>query len=922
MLKTILIFAFSFSQLFTAKAQLTINAAYIDNRINPTGVGLQGFRFGWELSANGNDQLQTAYELGISSSLVNLSENRFDVYTSPVVNTPQSVLIDYKGKALMPGQAYYWKVRVWDKQKKQSAWSAPQHFVTGLFTDKDWSGAQWIGLESLPDSMRIVPGIHALSSLEFLGDKNKKTAILPLFRKTFKAKKKIREAIAFITGLGHYEMSINGKKAQDAFLAPGWTQYDKTVLYNTYDISHYLQNGDNAIGIVVGNGFHYISRKRYFKLTNAYGFPKMICRIKLTYTDGSSENIVSDESWKTAPSPIVFTSIFGGEDYDASLEQPHWNEPVFDDSKWKKIVTVAPPKGRLVPELDFPVRLLDSFRVRKISPVAGKGYCYDFGQNLSGIPSIRIQGKKGQTVRLTAAELIHADGSPNQVASGEPFNFTYTLSGSGEEHWQPSFTYYGFRYLVVEGAVPDTADNRLGLPVIKEALSLHNRNSSPSNGSFNCSNPLFNRIFKLIDWSVKSNLQSVVTDCPHREKLSWLEQDYLMGASIHYNYDVYQLYRKLVTDLMDAQYEKGFVPDIAPEYVVFEDGFLDSPEWGSAAVILPWLLYEWYGDKDILAKAYPMTKRYVDYLSGKANNHILSHGLGDWFDYGPKQPGVAQLTPIHVTATSIYYYDLTLVAKMAAVLEKDADAIKYQELAAEVGKSFNAEFFNSQTNVYSTGSQTAMAMPLCVGLVAEKDKSAVLKNLVDSIYKGNKALTAGDIGFHFLVKALDDGGMSQLIYDMNNRDDVPGYGFQLRKGATALTESWPALENVSNNHLMLGHIMEWFYSGLAGIGQEENSVAFQQIRIRPQPVGDIHAAEGSFHSPYGWIHSSWLKREKRFMLEVSIPINAKANVYLPVSGKAIVRLNGKTVEETQLVRKPGSVQLSIGSGKYSIVADE
>jgi hypothetical protein len=581
-----------------------------------------------------------------------------------------------------------------------------------------------------------------------------------------------------------------------------------------------------------------------------------------------------------------------------------------------KPLLIKAPKGQLAPEQDYPVALMDSFGVQKIVQPSGNTLLYDFGQNISGIMRLKIKGRKGQQVKLIPAELVNKNQLANQSATGDPYYFTYTMKSDGEEIWQPKFTYYGFRYVQVDGAVTDTSVNGTGLPVIVQLTSLHNRNSNPVNGSFECSNPLFNRIYTLINWAIKSNMQSIVTDCPHREKLSWLEQDYLMGNSIHYNNDVYHLYRKLVQDLMDAQYPEGFVPDIAPEYVVFEGGFLDSPEWGSSSVILPWLLYQWYGDKDILQKAYAMAKKYVDYQQTKSKDYLLSHGLGDWYDYGPNPPGESQLTPKTVTATSIFYYDAILVSKMATLLNEQSDAKKYTALAASIETSFNKKYFNSKTKVYSTGSQTAMAMPFSVGLVDEKYKKAVIKNLVDSIYAGNKALTAGDIGFHFLVNALDKGGASQLLFDMNNRDDVPGYGFQLKKGATALTESWPALEDVSNNHLMLGHIMEWFYSGLAGIDQEEGSVAFQKIKIRPQPVGDIISAKGSFHSPYGWITTDWKKDGRHFLLHVQIPFNTIANIYLPAAKGATIYNNQLPVPGKQISYSEGIAKISVGSGDY------
>lgn len=898
--------------------QLVVSRSVCENRINPYGVDVGTIHFGWELTATENDQFQTAYQIEIASSSSGLAKGNHDVWDSSVITSAQSVFVPYKGRKLQPGQTYFWRVRVWDKHNQASAWSTTQKFTTGLFSLADWAGAKWIGYEDLADSMRVAPGVHAPLANE-LGDKCMQRPVVPLFRRMFTIEKKVKKALFFISGLGHYEFTVNGITASKAFLAPGWTYFDKRALYNSYDVTDLLNRGENTLGVIVGNGFYNINRERYYKITTAFGMPKMMCQLKIVYEDGKQENIVSDGRWKTSPSPITFSSLYGGEDYDARLEQDGWNTSNFNDSNWERALEVRAPRGKLTPEQDYPVILADTISVKKVVATGNNSYLYDFGQNASGIVRLKVKGRRGQTIKLIPAELINANRRPNQTASGEPFIFSYTLKGDSEEIWQPKFSYYGFRYVQVEGATPDTAANLSDLPVITGLELLHNRNSNSVNGSFQCSSELFNRINTLILWAIRSNMQSVITDCPHREKLSWLEQDYLMGGSIHYNYDIYNLYRKLVFDLMDAQYPQGFVPDIAPEYVVFADGFLDSPEWGSSAVILPWLLYNWYGDVDIMRRAYPMMKRYVEYLGTKADDYILSHGLGDWFDYGPRQPGEAQLTPKAVTATAIYYYDVVLLSKMASILKHEADMKLFEQLAIEIKQSFNSKFFNPVTKVYATGSQTAMAMPYCVGLVEEENKKDVLQNLVNSIYAANKALTAGDIGFHFLVKALDDGGASQLIFDMNNRDDVPGYGFQLRKGATALTESWPALENVSNNHLMLGHIMEWFYSGLAGIAQQENSIAFKHIKIRPQPVGDITFARATFHSPYGWIVSDWRKEEEAFLLHVKIPVNAVATVALPVTVSSRVSMNGKLIDidnDTTEERQNIAV-IEIGSGDYN-----
>ena len=635
--KNICISALFLAPVLNVIAQIQITAALCENKINPTGIALKDIRFGWELVSKENEQYQTAYQLVIASSKHKLKSGNYDVYNSNVVKTAHSVLVEYKGKPLIPAQIYYWKLRVWDKNNKPSEWSTDQEFITGLFTQKDWSNAKWIGYEQLPGALRVVPGVHEPDA-ETLGNKCIQRPVVPLFRKTFSVSKKVKTALLFVTGLGQYELCMNGMKVGNAFLEPGWTWFDKTILYNTFDVTRQLVKGENALGVIVGNGFYNINRERYFKIVSAFGMPAMICRLKIMFEDSSVENIVSDKSWKTSPSAITFSSIYGGEDYDAQLEQAGWNTALFDDANWTSSLQVKPPLGRLLPERDYPVALMDSFSVKRTWQPAANIYMYDFGQNISGIVKLVVRGKKGQAIKLIPAELINKNDLANQNASGGPYYFTYTLKSDSDEVWQPKFTYYGFRYVQVEGAVPDTVNNKLSLPTIIQLKSLHNRNANPVNGSFECSNELFNRIYALINWAIKSNMQSVITDCPHREKLSWLEQDYLMGASVHYNFDIYNLYRKLVSDLMDAQYAKGFVPDIAPEYVVFKGGFLDSPEWGSAAVILPWLLYTWYGDRAVLQQSYMMVKKYVDYLESKTAHHLLSHGLGDWFDYGPGNP--------------------------------------------------------------------------------------------------------------------------------------------------------------------------------------------------------------------------------------------------------------------------------------------
>jgi hypothetical protein len=903
--------------------QIVISNLQCEQKTNPLAINTASPHFSWQLQSAQRNVLQTAYRILVADKMELLQKNTGNIWDSKKINSNRSIQIEFKGIKITAATKYFWKVLVWDN-KNTMAWSEPANFTTGLFTEKEWSGAKWIGYEEMPDSLYTVPGVHSPDIKKKLGlNKLKQRTIIPLFRKTFTADKEIANATAYISGLGQYECSINGQKVGNSFLAPGWTDYNKRVLYNTYDVTALIKKGENAIGVIAGNGFYNINRERYIKLAIAYGYPKMICKIQLTYTDGSSAVLVSDSSWKVSPSPITFSSIYGGEDYDATLEKYGWNNIGYNDSDWKHAVNVSVPKGIMEAEMDDPVKVNEVLNVQTISKSKDSVYVYDFAQNLSGIIELKVQGKKGQVVKLWPAELLNNKNLANQNATGKPYYFLYTLKGDGVETWRPLFTYTGFRYVQVEGAVPDTANTTGDFAKIISITSLHTSNSSALNGEFECSNKLFNQINQLIKWAIKSNLQSVVTDCPHREKLSWLEQDHLMGGSINANYNVYQLYKKLVYDMMDAQTADGLVPDIAPELAFFDDngfGFRDSPEWGSAAVIVPWLLYKWYGDEAILKEAYPMMKKYVVYLKNKSASNILDYGLGDWYDYGPRPPGVAQLTPKALTATAIYFYDVQLIAKIALLINKNNDAALFKQLALQISKNFNDKFFNASAKVYATGSQTAMAMPLCVGLVAEKNRVAVMKSMVDSINAQGKKLTAGDIGFHFLIQALHDGGASQLIYDMNYRDDVPGYGYQLKKGATALTESWPALAEVSNNHLMLGHIMQWFYEGLGGIKQTENSYGYKQIIIEPEVVGDINYVNANHQTIYGNIVSQWKKTGAGFELYVEIPANTTAIVYLPAKSTTQITENNKAVSNAKDFAvgtiKNGRAAIKTGSGKF------
>lgn len=888
-----------------------------DDKQNPLGIETACPRLSWNILANYTGVMQHAYRILVSDKLEMLQQGKGNVWDSGKINSGRSIQVPYAGEKLIATKKYYWQVKIWDNQGHVSDWSEPACWQMGLIAPEDWKGAHWIANDELPESQRIVPAAHLGGKPEWQQLRD----TLPLLRRQFVVKKTIKQATIFISGLGHFELRANGKKIGNHFLDPGWTNYDKTALYVSFDLTKELQTGINTLGVLLGNGFYHVPAERYRKLTGTFGHPKMICRLLLEYQDGAVENIISDGAWKTAPGPIIFSSIFGGEDYDARREQSGWDLPSFNDTTWKDVLLVDGPE-KLNVQISEPLKVMDTFAPVTAKQLKTGTWVYDLGQNFSGIPAISTSGKSGDSIKIIPGEVLDTNGLVNQRPSGSPSYFTYILNGKGTENWQPKFTYYGFRYLQIEGAVPEGKSNPDNLPVLKKISGLHTRNSAKTVGEFHCSNALFNQIFSLIGWSIRSNMASVLTDCPHREKLGWLEVAHLLGGSIRYNYDIASFYRKIIRDMQMSQTANGLVPNIAPEWVQFDPDFRDSPEWGSSSVILPWYLYKWYGDQEILKESYPMMKGYVDYLGTKANHHILSHGLGDWFDIGENGSGSGYSlnTPQGITGTAMYYYDLGILQQVATLLGKDHDAQHYGEISEQVKLAFNRTFFNSKTKQYGTGSQTANAMAVYMKLLEPSDKEAVVENIVKDIRARNNRLTSGEVGFRYLIDVLEAANRSAIIYEMNNRSDVPGYGYQLAHGATTLMEDWTAIKTLGNNHCMLGHLMKWFYSGLGGIRPAEDAVAFNKIIICPEPVGNVTSAATRFHSPYGEIVCTWKKDIDTFELTIEIPPNTDAMVYLPASMSSVIHENGKPLNFSRIIRKEkGKLAIATGSGKFSYI---
>jgi len=881
-----------------------------DSRENPLGIQSEAPVFSWipvaqrpALRALG----QTAYQVLVASSATSLARGEGDLWDSGRVSAGSALQLRYAGKPLASHQTYWWKVRLWDQNGTPSAWSRPGTFTTGLPRPEDWT-AHWI-----------------TANEQVLGaDPQTDAAALPVFRYEFDAAGAVKRALLFISGLGQYAVHINGQPITGSVLNPGWTDYHKTILYNSFDVTSELHAGRNAIAVLLGNGMYNVPRTpgRYQKLNGTFGPPKLIAQMILTFADGHQKTVVSDESWKVARSPITFSSTYGGEDYDARMAAP-WDDAAFNDSSWAQATITDSPGGELRGQQIPPIEPLHIYRTVKVTTPKPGISVYDLGQNFSGWPQISVSGPRGSSVKLIPGELLTDDGLVSQRTFHGPVWFTYTLDGHGVERWHPLFTYSGFRYVQVETTPAPASDAQ---PRVEELQGVFIHSSAQPTGTFETSDSLFDRIHRLIDMAIESNMQSVLTDCPHREKLGWLEQTHLMGPGLFYGFDMHTLYEKMASDMADSQLSDGLVPEIAPEYTVFKDGFRDSPEWGSAVILSPWTDYRFTGDLDLLRSHYSQMQKYLDYLGAEAKDHVLSEGLGDWYDMGPKPPGYAQLTGMKVTATATYYEDLTAMTRIAALLGRPDDAARYASLAESVRTSYNQQLLHADTNQYDTGSQTANAISLAVGLVPEARRSAVLENLVADIRAHNNHLTAGDIGFHYVLEALREGGRSDVICDMLSRTDPPSYGYQLKMGATSLTEAWNANPTSSQNHFMLGHAEEWFYRGLAGLDFDLSRPEGNQIIFHPAMVCGVGSARASYDSAVGRISIAWQRGAGRTRVDAVVPVGMTAILYVPASTAGEIAESNRPVANAKGVtwlHSEGPNQVfRIASGSYSFVATQ
>jgi len=752
---------------------------------------------------------------------------------------------------------------------------------------------------------------------------------MPIFRKGFRLAQKPFRAVVHISGLGHQKLFVNGKPASDTFLDPPWSKYEKTSFYNTYDITSLLQTGPNVLGVMLANGFYNTRGDRRTNHNRADRQLRLIAQAEIEFADGTSETVVSDGSWFCRPGPYTHSSILGGVDYDARQLPDGWDGPhAKQPPSWQNVQVLNPDGSKLAASYSPSMKTFDEFDPKLIDEPESGIFVYDFGQNASATPRLKIRGPAGATIRLTYSEQrggstdAHNDGKGRADQSGirAPNYLEYTCRGEGEEEWFPHLFYSGFQYIELTGGVPAGKPNPQNLPVVTELKSVHVRSGAPTVGTFASSDPMYEKIDEMVDWSVRSNMGHVLTDCPTREKMGWLEVIHLMWPSIASRYDLSQFGRKVAHDIRDSQLPDGKVHTVAPDYAVFQGPFQYTPEWGASATLVPWYTYKWYGDLRVLQENYACMKGFVDYMHQTSTDLVPIAGLGDWYDYGHGQElGPSRFTPTELTAMATFADCARVVSEAAAALGNQSDAKKYAELVNQIRAKFNVKFAQSPTEYKHSGSpQTANAIALVAGLVPVEKQRSVLDGIIADMEQRGWLQTAGDVGFHYLVRALADWGRDDAIFNMLARKQLGSYQYLANAGWTSLPESWNAFRHYSMNHCMLGHIQEWFSQNLVGIKQAEGSVGYQHIQFQPVVDGPITSASGTLQCPYGEIACAWERKGELLGVMVTVPVNTEADLLLPANWAAAeIRESGKPIESLVHPTTNGALaRLTLGSGRY------
>lgn len=756
------------------------------------------------------------------------------------------------------------------------------------FDDSDWQGALVIG----------PVGMQPWGDVRHAEDRRLPARYL---RKEVSLDKDIRRATVYMSGLGVSELYINGSKIGDAVLSPGMTDYPKRTFYVTHDVTEALRKGNNALGVILGNGRYYSPRSEVYASMTNFGYPKLLLHLRIEHTDGSTSEVVSDNSWRmTTNGPIIANNEYDGEEYDARKEMPGWSKPGFDDSHFLAAENADIPPGELVPEPMKPIRVTQTLQPIAITEPTPGVYIVDMGQNMVGWCRIRVSGPTGTAVKLRHAETLAPDGQLYLAnIRGAKVTDIYTLRGDGVEQWEPRFTYHGFRFVEVTGWPGElTLDDIDGRVVHDDVTRI---------GHFECSHPLLNQIFQNVVWSTRGNYRSTPTDCPQRdERQGWLGDRAEVSRGETYIYDNVALYAKWLQDMEDSQKPTGSVPDVCPAHWPI---YSDNVTWPSSTVIIPNTLYTQFGDRQIVADHYESAKRWIDYMLTFAKDGILDRDqYGDWC-VPPEDPKLihsqdpARATHKAILATSYFYHDLMLMAKYATMLGKSDDAQRFRETADHMKAAFNDKFLDRDKGYYDNGSQTSCVLPLYFGMVPADMHQKVFDHLVHKIMVETKGhIGTGLIGGQYLNRVLTDNGRPDIAYTIATQTEYPSWGYMISQGATTIWELWngdtadPAMN--SGNHVMLvGDVVIWMFEDLAGIAPDEQDPGFKHIIMKPQPVESLTFVKATYDSPYGEIGSHWQQAGEQFTWHVRVPPNTTTTIHVPATAVESVTEGGAPVTE-------------------------
>ncbi|RIJ47967.1 alpha-L-rhamnosidase [Maribellus luteus] len=876
-------------------AKTTVVNKTCEYHVNPIGIDVVQPRLSWQLQSDGQNIMQSAYEIRVAASESALNSAGKLIWTSGKVVSDKSVNVVYEGPALSSMQRVYWKVRIWDQDGKASAWSQPAYWETGVLQPSEWE-AQWITLPNEPENKTSLP-VH-------------------YYRKEFAASKKVKSARIYATSHGLYELYLNGEKVGDQLFTPGWTSYKNRLQYQTYDVTDRLGKS-NAIGALLGDGWYrgYIG----FSGQRSYYGDKtsLLVMLKIDYTDGSSDVISSNDSWNVTTGAILASDIYNGEMYDANLEMPGWKSSNFDDSSWKQAAVLSLSKDRLVAQEGVPVRAVEILHpIQKINTPAGE-LVYDMGQNMVGNIRINLKGNKGDKVVLQYAEVLDKDGNfytANLRAA--QCTDTYIFARDGEVVYEPHFTFHGFRFVKISGVSEE--------PALEDIKGVVIHSDMPATGTFECSNELINQLQHNIQWGQKGNFLDVPTDCPQRdERLGWTGDAQVFSMTAGYNFNVAGFYTKWMKDVESDQLEDGKVPHVIPDVLNKQGG---ATGWADAVAVIPWTVYKIYGDTRILEESYPAVTKWVGYMQARAGDDYLWTGdphYGDWLAFATTRsdyPGAT--TEKDLLATAYFYYTTTLTAKMAGILGKTEDQKKYGELAANIKEAFAKEFVTPNGRLVSH-TQTAYVLALSFGLIPDERMENAAAYLAQDVSKFGH-LTTGFLGTPLLCHTLSGIGRDDLAFMLLNRKKYPSWLYPVTQGATTIWERWDGqkpdgtFQDVgmnSFNHYAYGAIGEWLYSWVAGISIDEAHPGYKHFTLAPHPGGELTYVNASFESVHGPISSNWKLEEGTFVYDVDIPANTSAQVVLPNAGLEAVK--AQLVDTEKEVKQIGDdVVVELGSGKY------